>query len=255
MRKMIAIIISVVILLFICTTVNGGESSDTGDWEFNLAPFYLWAVSMDGEMTTGTTTTPVVADFKDLASALEVIFTVHFEGMHKAGWGFLVDVNYLTLNDQQTMPSPVPVSLDIDFTSVLTELAGIYRFSLGENAFDVIGGARYYSLEPEINITSTLPLPSKIDKTQDWWDAMIGGRYIWTINEKWNFMARGDVGFFGSDLTWNVIGLFEFQPWKHVSLLAGYRYMDIDYEDGSGANLFKYDMIMHGPLLGVNIVW
>lgn len=175
--------------------------------------------------------------------------------MHKNEWGFLVDVNYLTLSGQETIPVPVPVTLDVDFTGVLTELAAIYRFSFGENAFDVIGGARYYSLEPEINITSALPLPSRIDKTQDWWDLMIGGRYIWTINEKWNLIARGDVGFIGSDLTWNVAGLFKFQPWKHVSLLFGYRYMDIDYEDGSGADLFKYDMTMHGPLLGLNFVW
>ena len=84
--------------------------------------------------------------------------------MHKNGWGFLIDVNYLTLNGQETIPIPVPVTLNVDFTSVMTELAGIYRFSFGENAFDVIGGARYYSLEPEINITSSLPLPSKIDR-------------------------------------------------------------------------------------------
>jgi len=83
MRKMIAITISVLIVLFIFTTVNAGESSDTGDWDFNLAPFYLWAVNMDGDMTTGTTTTPVVADFNDLVSNLEALFTVHFEGMHK----------------------------------------------------------------------------------------------------------------------------------------------------------------------------
>ena len=255
MRKIIVTGLGVLLIVFICTAAYAGDTSDRGDWKFNLAPFYLWAVSMDGEMTTGTNTTPVVADFKDLASSLEALFTVHFEGMHKTGWGFLVDVNYLTLSGQQTIPNPVPVALDVDFTSVMTELAGIYRFSLGENTFDVIGGARYYSLEPEINITSAAPLPSRIDKTQDWWDLMIGGRYIWTINEKWNFKSRGDVGFVGSDLTWNVVGLFEFQPWKYVSLIAGYRYMDIDYEDGSGADLFKYDMTMHGPLLGVNFVW
>lgn len=247
--------LGVLLIMFICTTAYAGDTSDTGDWKFNLAPFYLWAVSMDGEMTTGTTTTPIVADFDDIASSLESIFTVHFEGMHKAGWGLLIDVEYLDLGGQQTMTTPVSADLDVNFTTVMTELAGTYRFSLGENAFDVIGGARYYSLEPEINITSAAPLPSRIDKKQDWWDVMLGGRYNWIINEKWNFKARGDVGILGSDLTLNVEVLFIFQPWKHVSLLAGYRYMDIDYEDGSGADLFKYDMTMHGPLLGVNFVW
>jgi hypothetical protein len=61
---MIGITISVLIVLFICTMANAGESPDTGDWDFNLAPFYLWAVSMDGEITTGTTTTPGSSRFQ-----------------------------------------------------------------------------------------------------------------------------------------------------------------------------------------------
>ena len=69
------------------------------------------------------------------------------------------------------------------------------------------------------------------------------------------FMARGDIGFGGSEQPWNLAGLFNYQPWKHVSLLFGYRYKDVDYEDGSGADLFKYDVSMYGPLLGVNFVW
>ena len=142
--------------------------------------------------------------------------------------------------------------MDIDFTSVMNEFAGLYRFSLGANSLDLIGGIRYYDLEAEITVVGA---PPRVDKSQDWVDAMLGARYICNFTDKWSFMARGDIGFGGSDLTWNLAGLFEYQPWKHVSLLAGYRYMDIDYEDGSGADLFKYDVSMYGPLLGVNFVW
>jgi len=134
----------------------------------------------------------------------------------------------------------------------MAELAGIYRFNLNENALDLIFGGRFYGLETEIDIVGA---PLRIDKDKDWADAMLGARYIWTITDKWDFIARGDIGFGGSDLALNLAGLFNYQPLKHVSLLFGYRYMDIDYEDGSGADLFKYDMTMHGPLLGVNFVW
>lgn len=249
MWKMIAITISVLMVLVVSTTTNAGESSDTGDWEFNLAPLYLWAVSMDGDMTVMGTTAPLEAEFKDIASSLEGLFTVHFEGMHKNGWGFLTDVSYLNIGDQQTTPGP---TLDVDFTSVMAELAGVYRFNLGDNAFDLFAGIRYYSLEVEIDVVG---VPPRIDKSQDWVDAMLGARYICNFTDKWNFLARGDIGFVGSDFAWNIAGLFEYQPWKHVSLLAGYRYMGIDYEDGSGPDLFKYDVTMHGPLLGLNFVW
>ena len=222
------------------------------NWEFNLAPFYLWAVSMDGDMTVKGNTSSLQPDFSEIASNLEGIFTVHFEGMHNSGWGFLTDVSYLNLGGQQTTPGPLPITLDVDFTNVMVELAGVYRISLGENALDLIGGIRYYGLDTEIDVIGA---PPRVDKDKDWTDAMLGARYTWTITDRWIFMARGDIGFGGSDLAWNLAGLFNYQPWKHVSLLFGYRYMDIDYKDGSGADLFRYDVTMYGPLLGVNFVW
>ena len=222
------------------------------NWEFNLAPFYLWAVSIDGDLTVMGNNQQLKADFSEIADSLEGFFTVHFEGMHKSGFGFLTDVSYLNFGGQQATPGPAPLTLDVDLTFVMAELAGIYRIKLDDNALDLIGGIRYYGLDTEIDVVG---IPPRIDKDKDWTDAMLGVRYIWTITDKWDFVARGDIGFGGSDLAWNLAGLFKFQPWKHVSLLFGYRYMDVDYEDGSGADLFKYDMAMHGPLLGVNFVW
>jgi hypothetical protein len=241
------------IVLFIPAALNAQDTlSKEKNWDFNLAPFYLWAVSIDGDLTTMGNNQQLKADFNDIASSLEGIFTVHFEGMHTSGWGFLTDVEYLNLGGQQTTPGPLPLTLDVDFTLVMAELAGIYRFKLDETALDLIGGIRYYGFDTEIDIVG---VPPRVDKDKDWVDFMFGARYIWTITDKWDFLARGDIGFGGSDLAWNLVGLFKYQPWKHVSLLFGYRYMDVDYEDGSGADLFKYDVSMYGPLLGVNFVW
>jgi hypothetical protein len=36
-----------------------------------------------------------------------------------------------------------------------------------------------------------------------------------------------------------------------VGVLAAFRYMDMDYEDGSGQNRFIYDMAFSGPAMGV----
>ena len=256
-RNIIATIFTVMILsgmvYFTPSALNAQDTSPKEkNWEFNLAPFYLWAVSVDGDLTVMGNNQQLKADFSEIADSLEGIFTVHFEGMHKSGFGFLTDVEYLNLGGQQATPGPAPLTLDVDFTLVIAELAGIYRFNLNENALDLIYGGRYYGIDTEIDIVGA---PPRVDKDKDWVDAMLGARYIWTITDKWDFVARGDIGFGGSELAWNLAGLFNYQPWKHVSLLFGYRYMDIDYEDGSGADLFKLDVSMHGPLLGVNFVW
>ena len=256
-RNIIVSIFTVMILsgmvMFTPAALNAQDTvSKEKNWDFNLAPLYLWAVSVDGDLTAMGNNQQVKADFSEIADSLEGIFTVHFEGMHKSGWGFLTDVEYLNLGGQQTTPGPLPLTLDVDFTLVMAELAGIYRFKLDDNALDLIFGIRYYGLDTEIDVVG---IPPRIDKDKDWTDAMLGVRYILTITDKWDFVARGDIGFGGSDLAWNLAGLFKFQPWKHVSLLFGYRYMDVDYEDGSGTDLFKYDVTMNGPLLGVNFVW
>ena len=45
--------------------------------------------------------------------------------MHNSGWGFLTDVGYLNLGGQQTTPGPLPLTLDVDFTQVMVEAAGV----------------------------------------------------------------------------------------------------------------------------------
>ncbi len=60
MREMKALTISVLIVMFIFTTANAGKSSDSGKWDFNLASFYLWAVSMDGDLKVMENGVPLV---------------------------------------------------------------------------------------------------------------------------------------------------------------------------------------------------
>ncbi len=68
-----------------------------------------------------------------------------------------------------------------------------------------------------------------------------------------SLVVRGDIGGFGagSDFTWQALGLIDWQPFKYVSFIAGYRGLYQDYKDDN----FKYDATTHGPLLGVNIKW
>ena len=60
---------------------------------------------------------------------------------------------------------------------------------------------------------------------------------------------------YAEETSWNAIGLIHFQPWKLVGFVGGYRALDVDYETGSGINKFKYDMLMHGPVVAVNFTW
>ncbi len=53
-------------------------------WEFDLAPFYLWAVGIDGEQTIGPKTTGIEVKLEDIFDTLNAAFTGHFEGMDRS---------------------------------------------------------------------------------------------------------------------------------------------------------------------------
>ena len=221
------------------------DTSTSKDWEFILAPMYLWAVSIDGDQTVKGNKVDLDIPFSDIFDNLKGALTFHFEGLHKQRWGFFSDLNYIVLEMDD---GPV----DIDFTQILFELAGFYRITEGAHTIDGLGGLRYSSMDVDLD----LPGPN-VDQGKDWVDPYLGLRWRWKFAEKWGTDLRGDIGGFGigSDITWNLVGMVNFKPWKHVGLFGGYRALYQDYSTGSGDNKFKFDATMHGPVLGLNITW
>ncbi len=43
--------IIVLVIGLVCSRAYGEESSSNDNWDFSLAPLYLWAVSIDGDQT------------------------------------------------------------------------------------------------------------------------------------------------------------------------------------------------------------
>ena len=64
------------VLLIMSTSAYGKEEQPvTNDWEFNLAPLYIWGMFMSGDMTAKGNTNPVDVKFGDVVSNLK--FYVH----------------------------------------------------------------------------------------------------------------------------------------------------------------------------------
>ena len=81
-------------------------------------------------------------------------------------------------------------------------------------------------------------------------DPTIVMRGTWPINDKWFIQARGNIGGFGvvSDLMWQLMVDVAYQPSEKWFMTFGYRVIDIDYEHGSGADRFVYDVQTFGPV-------
>ena len=80
----------------------------------------------------------------------------------------------------------------------------------------------------------------------------VGANLALPLGKGFALKLRGDVGGFGvgSDFTWQVYPYLDWRFAKWGSLQAGYRWLYMDYETGSGADRFAYDMMNQGVQLG-----
>jgi len=247
MRKILVVGVILVVIGLVCSIAYAEESGSNKNWEFALAPMYLWALSIEGDQTVKGHDVDLDVPFSDIFDNLNGALIFHFEGAHKSNWGFFTDLNYIVLDMDDG-------AIDIEFTEILWELAGFYRFTRGVHTIDGLAGLRYSSMDVDLDF----PGPAlDTDQRKDWVDPFLGARWDWMVAEKWTTKLRGDIGGFGigSDITYNLVGLVDFKPWQHVSLFGGYRVLYQDYSTGSGNNKFAFDATMHGPVLGLNITW
>ena len=245
--------LNLIAVTFIAVTLLPQQafSADQSDWDFNLAPFYLWAISIDGDIGIRERTVSTSVDFGDVWDNLNAVLTVRFDTLYRDKFGLLVDYNYLDLGNEKTTDA---INAEAGFKSQILNLAGTYRLQGGTHTWDVLAGVRYTALEADIKLRN---LGADVTRDQDWVDPIVGARYLYNINDSWAVRLYGDIGGFGvsSDLTWQALGVVSFQPWKHVAIVAGYRAIYTDYETGSGDNRFSYDSTVHGPLAGIDIRW
>ena len=152
------IVVSFLVFALSCPFVYAEEPADTKNWEFTLAPLYLWAVNMDGDMTVRGQTQSVKLDFDEIFDKLEAAFTVHFEGLYKRKWGFLFDLSYINIGDSITTPGPGAATINVDFVDTMIELGAIYRFyHKGRHILEGLGGVRYTDLDADIDTVGAPP--------------------------------------------------------------------------------------------------
>lgn len=202
---------------------------------------YGLAVSMAGEMGIGPVNSDVDIGFDEVFENLE------FAAMGKLRvgydrWALTTDVLYMGLEGSKN-----GVTAELDQWMVEPSLS--YRVS---KYFEPLAGVRYNNLKGELRGPGVLPTPRIPASTQEWWDPILGANLGLPLGKSFSLNLRGDVGGFGvgSDFAWQVFPYFSWQFTKWGSLQAGYRWLDMEYESGSGKSRFRYDMLNQGPQLG-----
>lgn len=181
---------------------------------------------------------------------LNLAGALHFEA-EKNRFGFLADALYMDLRANTDADNG-----EGSLKAFIGELAGFYTLvepragakGWGEFRGDVLAGARVTWLELGLE-TDTLDVSA--DKT--FVDPFVGARVELGLTDWLYYKLRGDIGGFGvgSDLVWNVDTGLEFRLTKNFDIGLGYRWLNYNFQEGSGSNEFEFDATISGPYVNV----
>jgi hypothetical protein len=226
------------------------------EWAFQVEP-YLMGTSIAGDASIGRASdTPVDVDFKTILDNLDMAAMIHFEALHQSGWGLAMDYGFMDLGMKKSGNNEGFAQVKI--RQGVLETLGFYRVNYGKMSLDYLAGVRWWDNDLSLALNTALPGPGlNIEIKEDWVDIVAGLRLISEINKDWHFMARADVGGFGTsaDFTSTVETGFTYQISELMVLDMKYKASWVDYDNETnvgGVGHYVYDTITHGPILGLS---
>jgi hypothetical protein len=221
---------------------------------------YLWVTGMEGSISPFRAAPTIEVD----KSFSDVLDDFNFGGFVNV-WGryeqfvFSGDLMYVDTTDSKAFGPLPPVSNAIPAGTVvegsvnskefMTTLQGGYRvYDTPDFTVDALGGVRFWHISTDVTV-SALGLSRSYGESFGWADPVVGARAFLRLTEKVSIQAQADVGGFGagSDLTWSALATANYIVNDNVSLSAGYKVLEVDYDrDGH-----VFDTRFSGPVLGM----
>jgi len=223
----------------------GSPVASSDGWHVDFTP-YLWLSGIHGTTGVGGHEASIHAGFSDVLSYLNLGFMATTEVRYNR---ILVPVDFLwiKLTDKKAFPAEEgPTSAKAEFKqTILTPSVG-YRLIDGEKLkADGLVGIRYWHLNSSFNLQ-----PSEFGSfsgTANWVDVLGGGRIEAVLTPKLSITVIGDAGGGQANSDYEVVGLMGLRVAKKWTLLAGYRYMAVNYRPSS---TFVFDTALSGIVIG-----
>ena len=268
-KVLLILMIVAFMLAALAPSVTAEEKPAESGWEFHIAP-YLWAISMHGNATVKGFDFDVDLDFNEIWDELNFALMLEYEA-RKGPWGLWGNTIYANLGDNNASGSLGLTDIDPTINVLWQGLGGYYRLGTWDLSdapgkktptvtVDTYAGLRYTYLDLKLKFKGAFrDRVNDVSDNKSWVEPLVGARTIWGLSERWTVTLAGDIGGFGmgSDFAWDAFGLIGYRfglfGENNARVLAGYRALSQDYTDGSGRDKFKWDITMHGPILGLYI--
>jgi hypothetical protein len=233
------------------------SAQQNDSWKGTIAPFYLSATKINGDIATRAGTVPVFMSFDDALDNLAGAFSFHVEA-ERNRFGIFSDLNFVRLSTESdfTLQGPVAVRVngDADVDNTYFEAGASYQLSDSTN-LAVIGGLRTFTLSANVEFNTVNVSVTPIDASRTAVSAFAGMTYRPALSEKMSLISRADVGG-GSGLSWSGMFGFEFRPKPWAGLVLGYRAIGVEFgNESDDKEVRKVDLTYYGPIFGLNLHW
>jgi len=229
------------------------EAAQKNGWQFG-ADIYGWMPSIGGKTPSGDT---IHISFGDLLDDLEFTFMGGVAARY-GRWSFTTDAIYLKLKEENDGKVTGPrglLNLKVDATVklqswVVTPAVGYSIVDTDKVRLDILAGARYLWLKPELELDITGPFRERdknISDSGDAWDGIVGIRGNVNLDKNWYVPYYADMGTGDSTFTWQAMAGFGYRISRVVDVVAAYRYLYWKLDD----NKVLDKLYINGPLVGL----
>jgi hypothetical protein len=244
-----SVILSSVVALSLGATapqVLAEDLPSSGDWRQTVY-LYGMGVSLDGDAQVGPLQVPVDVGMSDFFDALKFGAMAAYQ-IQNNGWSFAGDMAYMNLgSSQSTQQGRAGAGLDVEQFTLMATVGKRVSPNL-----EALLSLMYVDVSADLRVR-VLQQVLTANRSADWVDPLMGLKYEGSLHDKWSYTLRGDIGGFGfgSDLSWNALARLNYRQSEQIAWYIGYRALAYDYTEGQGTNYQHYDLVQHGPGLGV----
>lgn len=230
------------LILFSVSFVSLAHSETDTGWQF-AAQLYFWGASIDGTTATGR---DINIGLDDILDNLQFALMGTVEAK-KDKLLFLADMVYLDVSKSENITPNLGASVNIR-SWIVTPMVGYNLVDTEKGSMDLLGGARYLSLD---TVLSGNAFGLGVDESGSVWDAIVGVRGTLNLTKNLYLMGLLDAGAGQSDLTWQALGGLGYR-FDWFTLVAAYRYMSWEF----GSDIKALDNLeVHGPAVGIKFTF
>jgi hypothetical protein len=221
--------------------------SDPG-WHASITP-YIWFSGITGTVGAAGHDTGVHASFGDIFNYLNIGLMGQFEVRHNRVV-MPLDFMWMKLSDEKGLPidqEAESIKATMNET-MITPKIGYRVVDKKRVKVDALMGFRYWHAGLDLKLQPTIE-GGNFSKSADWVDGVGGARIEAGLTPKLSLIVGGDAGGGSARSDYQVAGLLGYKISRRWVLLAGYRYLSVNYRPNGYAQ-FVYDVNMPGMILG-----